>query len=80
MSIACRLLESTSARVKEVAAELGYHDPYYFSRVFKAVHNRPPSHYKAGRSGFTVVTNNPVNTNEVIATSKLMSMAGEIHR
>jgi AraC family transcriptional regulator of arabinose operon len=46
MSHACRMLGSTSTRVKEVAAALGYNDPLYFSRVFKTVHNVPPSRYK----------------------------------
>lgn len=40
------LLGSTSASVKEVAAALGYDDPFYFSRVFKAIHRVPPSQYR----------------------------------
>ncbi len=46
MRHACRLLHSTSASVKEVAAELGYDDPFYFSRVFKSVNKVPPSEYR----------------------------------
>jgi AraC-like DNA-binding protein len=46
MHHACRLLGSTSASVKEVAAALGYDDPFYFSRVFKSVHQVPPSRYR----------------------------------
>ena len=46
MRHACRLLDSTSASVKEVAAALGYDDQFYFSRVFKAVNNVPPSRYR----------------------------------
>lgn len=69
MSHACRLLESTSARVKEVAAVLGYHDPLYFSREFKLVHNLPPSRYKAVRSSFTVVTENGLITHQTATIS-----------
>ena len=47
MQHACRLLDGTSASVKEVAAVLGYDDPFYFSRVFKAVNRIPPSRYRA---------------------------------
>jgi len=47
MQHACRLLDQTSTSVKEVAAVLGYDDPFYFSRVFKAVNRIPPSRYRA---------------------------------
>jgi transcriptional regulator GlxA family with amidase domain len=47
MRHASRLLGSTPASVKEVAAALGYDDPFYFSRVFKSVHRVPPSRYRA---------------------------------
>jgi transcriptional regulator GlxA family with amidase domain len=43
------LLETTSLSVKEVAAELGYDDPFYFSRVFKSVNQLAPSDYRAAR-------------------------------
>lgn len=33
--------------IKEIAFEVGYHDPNYFSRVFKKVCNLSPSSYKA---------------------------------
>ena len=46
MQHACRLLDATSASVKEVAAALGYDDPFYFSRVFKLVNHVPPSQYR----------------------------------
>jgi len=46
MQHACRLLDTTSASVKEVAAVLGYDDPFYFSRVFKLVNHVPPSQYR----------------------------------
>ena len=47
MEQACQLLDATPASVKQVAAVLGYDDPFYFSRVFKAVNRIPPSRYLA---------------------------------
>jgi transcriptional regulator GlxA family with amidase domain len=52
MRHACRLLSSGSASVKEVAAALGYGDPFYFSRVFKSVNKVPPSKYRTSRLDF----------------------------
>jgi AraC-like DNA-binding protein len=46
MHRACRLLDDTPMSVKEVAATLGYDDPFYFSRVFKAFHDMAPSEYR----------------------------------
>jgi AraC-like DNA-binding protein len=46
MQRACRLLESTSLSVKEIAAKLGYDDAFYFSRIFKSVHAIPPRDYR----------------------------------
>lgn len=46
MEEARRLLDTTTASVKEVAAALGYDDPFYFSRVFKSVNQLAPSNYR----------------------------------
>ena len=46
MRQACRLLCETSLSVKEVAAALGYDDPFYFSRMFKLVVRVAPSEYR----------------------------------
>ncbi|MGC3957754.1 MAG: helix-turn-helix transcriptional regulator [Verrucomicrobiota bacterium] len=46
MQRACELLGTTSLSVKEVAAELGYDDPFYFSRVFKTVSGIAPTDYR----------------------------------
>jgi AraC-like DNA-binding protein len=46
MQCACRLLDSTSSSVKEIADALGYGDPFYFSRVFKSVNQIAPSEYR----------------------------------
>ncbi len=49
MQHACHLLEATSFSVKEVAAALGYEDPFYFSRIFKSVNEVAPSAYRQSR-------------------------------
>ncbi len=46
MQQACRLFDCTSLNVKEVAAALGYDDPFYFSRTFKSVNRVAPSEYR----------------------------------
>lgn len=43
---ACRLLENTQLRIKEVAYQLGYGDPYHFSRVFANVMGVPPRDFR----------------------------------
>src|ERR1700722_13772315 len=42
-----QLLCETDLSVKEVAAKLGYDDPFYFSRIFKSVNSLAPSDYRA---------------------------------
>jgi transcriptional regulator GlxA family with amidase domain len=51
MQHACRLLDETVMSVKEVAATLGYEDPFYFSRIFKSVNRVAPSEYRLLRNG-----------------------------
>jgi AraC-like DNA-binding protein len=45
---ACQLLALSDLRIKEIAAAVGYPDPYYFSRVFHKVMGRSPTEYKGG--------------------------------
>jgi AraC-like DNA-binding protein len=51
MQHACRLLDETVMSVKEVAATLGYDDPFYFSRIFKSVNHVAPSEYRLLKNG-----------------------------
>jgi AraC-like DNA-binding protein len=44
---ACMLLFSSDITIKKVAAEIGYNDPYYFSRLFKKYMKVSPEQYRA---------------------------------
>ncbi|WP_068624268.1 helix-turn-helix domain-containing protein [Oerskovia enterophila] len=46
MARARHLLDTTAAPVKAVADEIGYDDPYYFSRLFRRIHDVSPSEYR----------------------------------
>ncbi len=48
---ACRMLDTTSMRVSEIAVETGYEDPFYFSRVFKNIMNSSPVQYRKELKG-----------------------------
>lgn len=48
---ACELLDQTNQSVKAIAEELGYDDPYYFSRLFKKIQGCSPTHYRASVKG-----------------------------
>ncbi|MFC7624186.1 helix-turn-helix domain-containing protein [Microlunatus sp. GCM10028923] len=50
MARARELLATTTAGVREIAGEVGYDDPFYFSRQFRAVHGCSPTTY---RTSFT---------------------------
>jgi AraC-like DNA-binding protein len=47
MQRACQLIECHDLAVKDVASLLGYDDPFYFSRMFKATCGVAPSDYRA---------------------------------
>lgn len=49
VSHACYLLDITDDTVVEIAARLGYDDPYYFSRLFKRVMGVSPQRYRQER-------------------------------
>lgn len=50
MQSACQLLDTSTLTVKEIAHQLGYEDPYHFSRVFKSVMEQSPQHYRMRQS------------------------------
>jgi AraC-like DNA-binding protein len=49
MQRACYLLDSTPRSVKHIATELGYHDTYYFSRLFKKNIGIAPNTYRKAK-------------------------------
>jgi len=42
----CQMLYFTDRNIKEICAELGFDDPYYFSRLFKKLMGISPANYK----------------------------------
>ena len=51
MRLACRLLDLSGKPVKTVALEIGYKDPYYFSRIFKKSMGISPDRYREIKKG-----------------------------
>ncbi|PKQ18696.1 MAG: AraC family transcriptional regulator [Actinobacteria bacterium HGW-Actinobacteria-8] len=51
MSRARALLDTTDRSVASIAAEVGYADPFYFSRQFRRVHGVAPLRYRAQHKG-----------------------------
>lgn len=43
---ACELLEGTNKSVKEIAARVGFANPYHFSREFRAIRGVSPTQYR----------------------------------
>lgn len=41
-----RLLLNTAATIRAVAAQVGFPDPYHYSRVFRRVHGMSPAHFR----------------------------------
>ena len=48
---ACRLLDTTTHSVNEIATIVGYDDPYYFTRSFRRVMGRSPRDYRKVTKG-----------------------------
>lgn len=43
---ACKYLKMTDLKIYEIAKKVGYHDPYYFSRIFKKITSYSPKEYR----------------------------------
>jgi len=48
---ACHNLDFTDMTISEVAEKIGYHDQYYFSRLFKKIMGISPSDYRKVKKG-----------------------------
>lgn len=51
MQRACRYLAHSTRKIKMIAQELGYDDPYYFSRLFSKTIGKSPSEYRHEERG-----------------------------
>lgn len=51
MARARHLLDTTDQPVAAIARSVGYPDPFYFSRQFRAIHQTTPLRYRAQRKG-----------------------------
>lgn len=47
----CRYLDFTDWTVKQISSELGFKDPYYFSRLFSKMMGRSPTEYRNKSKG-----------------------------
>ncbi len=43
---ACELLDTTTNPVSDIARQVGFSDPFYFTRCFRRVVGQPPRHYR----------------------------------
>lgn len=43
---ACRLLDTTNLSISEISREIGFDNPFYFSRIFKKLMNMAPREYR----------------------------------
>ncbi|MDF1573068.1 MAG: AraC family transcriptional regulator [Bacteroidales bacterium] len=48
---ACQLLDLTTLKISEISEQLGFSDPFYFSRVFKKSIGQSPKEYRKQKSG-----------------------------
>lgn len=46
MNRACQLLRSTGKKTTEIASDVGYNDPHYFSYIFKKTQNMTPRDFR----------------------------------
>ncbi|MFV0440639.1 MAG: helix-turn-helix domain-containing protein [Lachnospirales bacterium] len=46
INVACELLSTTDMQINEISENIGYDDPFYFSRIFKKRLGMSPIHYR----------------------------------
>jgi two-component system response regulator YesN len=46
LSKAAEMLKNTDLQIKEIASEIGIHDPFYFNRSFKKIYGVSPSQFR----------------------------------
>ncbi|WP_391573271.1 AraC family transcriptional regulator, partial [Cohnella sp.] len=76
---AAKLLLETDATLKEIAAGVGYHDPSYFSRLFKKHRGVSPIRYReVNAKEQKQVDSPPLNVEFSIVSSELVRYADDI--
>ena len=70
MQRARELLKAGSLHVKEVAAALGYDDPFYFSRMFKSVNRIAPVEYRKSIGKPKAMARDAVQTSSLPVTER----------
>ncbi|MFG6686913.1 AraC family transcriptional regulator [Mariniflexile sp. HNIBRBA6329] len=48
---ASKLLDFSGLKINEIAIEVGYPDPFYFSRIFSKIMGKSPKHYRNFKKG-----------------------------
>jgi AraC-like DNA-binding protein len=48
---ACQLLDFTNKKVKDIATQVGYDDPYHFNRIFHKLMSTSPTKYRSMKKG-----------------------------
>lgn len=51
IQLACQYLDTTGLSIKEIGEAVGYHDAYYFSRIFKKIMRQSPKQYRTLSKG-----------------------------
>lgn len=51
---ACQLLATTDLNVEEISYQLGYNDPFYFSRTFSKIMGISPFNFKKNKNNFKI--------------------------
>jgi two-component system, response regulator YesN len=49
IAYACELLDKDTSSIHEIAEKIGYHDYFYFTRLFKKISGKTPSQYRNER-------------------------------
>lgn len=48
---ACQILDTSDKRINQISYQLGFNDPYYFSRLFKKIMGVSPRYYRRKQRG-----------------------------
>ena len=80
MQRAGELLQTGNLSVKEVAAMMGYDDPFYFSRRFKSAHGIAPLEYRRSQAAMTRENSNRELLLHMTSKDRLVTTAPAVER